>query len=40
MLTTLLVSTLVFTVLYVGFVTARYGLLLSGEAREELHDDS
>ena len=40
MLTTLLVSTLVFTVLYVGFVTARYGLLLSAEAREELADDS
>ena len=40
MLTTLLVSTLVFTVLYVGFVTARYGLLLSDEARQESRDDS
>ena len=38
MLTTLLVSTLVFTVLYVGLVTARYGLALAGEAREEAHD--
>ena len=35
MLTTLLVSTLVFTVLYVGLVTARYGLSLADEAREE-----
>ena len=40
MLTTLLVSTLVFTVLYVGFVTARYGLLLTEEAREGSRDDS
>lgn len=38
MLTTLLVSTLVFTVLYVGLVTARYGLTLAGEAREEARD--
>jgi heme exporter protein C len=35
MLTTLLWSTLVFTVLYVGFVTVRYGLSLAEEAREE-----
>ena len=28
-------STLVFTVLYVGFVTARYGLSLAEEARED-----
>jgi heme exporter protein C len=34
MLRTLLVSTLVFTVLYVGFVTTRYGLALSQELRE------
>lgn len=38
MLTTLLVSTLVFTVLYAGFVTARYGLSLGDEAREESRD--
>ena len=38
MLTTLLVSTLVFTVLYVGLVTARYGLVLAEEAREEARD--
>ncbi|HJR17495.1 MAG TPA: cytochrome c biogenesis protein CcsA [Gemmatimonadales bacterium] len=38
MLTTLLVSTLVFTVLYVGFVIARYGLSLSADAREESRD--
>jgi len=38
MLTTLLVSTLVFTVLYAGFVSARYGLALSDEAREESRD--
>ncbi len=38
MLTTLLVSTLVFTVLYVGLVTARYGLALVDEAREEARD--
>lgn len=35
MLRTLLISTLVFTVLYLGFVTARYGLGLAEEAREE-----
>jgi heme exporter protein C len=38
MLTTLLVSTLVFTVLYVGLVTARYGLVLVDEAREAARD--
>jgi heme exporter protein C len=38
MLTTLLVSTLVFTLLYLGFVTARYGLALADEAREEARD--
>ena len=38
MLTTLLLSTLVFTLLYVGFVTARYGLSLSEEAREDADD--
>lgn len=38
MLTTLLVSTVVFTVLYVGLVTARYGLALAHEAREEARD--
>ncbi len=35
MLTTLLVSTLVFTVMYIGFVTSRYGLALAEESREE-----
>ena len=35
MLTTLLLSTVVFTVLYVGFVTVRYGLSLAEEARED-----
>src|SRR3954453_388032 len=35
MLRTLLVSTLVFTVLYLGFVTARYGLALEQELREQ-----
>ena len=34
MLRTLLVSTLVFTLLYAGFVTARYGLALADERRE------
>jgi heme exporter protein C len=34
MLRTLLISTLVFTLLYVGFVTARYGLALAEEARD------
>jgi heme exporter protein C len=38
MLTTLMVSTLVFTLLYVGFVTTRYGLSLADEAREEFRD--
>ena len=38
MLRTLLISTLVFTVLYLGFVTARYGLGLAEEAREEARD--
>jgi heme exporter protein C len=38
MLSTLLVSTLVFTVLYVGLVTARYGLALADEAAEEARD--
>src|SRR5215213_4964265 len=38
MLRTLLVSTLVFTVLYVGFVTARYGIALAEELREEEPD--
>src|SRR5215211_8428098 len=35
MLTTLLVSTVVFTLLYVGFVTTRYGLTLAEEIRED-----
>jgi heme exporter protein C len=38
MLTTLLISTVVFTLLYLGFVTARYGLVLADEAREEARD--
>jgi heme exporter protein C len=38
MLTTLLVSTLVFTALYLGFVTTRYGLAVADEAREEAGD--
>jgi heme exporter protein C len=38
MLTTLLVSTLVFTLLYLGLVTARYGLALAEEVREEPRD--
>jgi heme exporter protein C len=38
MLRTLLVSTLVFTVLYVGLVTLRYALALAEEAREEAAD--
>ncbi len=37
MLRVLLVSTAVFTLLYIGFVTVRYGLALAAEARE-LHD--
>jgi heme exporter protein C len=39
MLRTLLISMAVFTVLYLGFVTARYGLALAEEAREEGGDD-
>ncbi len=38
MFSTLLISTLVFTVLYLGFVTTRYGLALADEAREEARD--
>jgi heme exporter protein C len=38
MLRTLLISTLVFTLLYVGFVTARYGLALAEEAREDARE--
>src|SRR3954452_17358129 len=38
MLRTLLISTLAFTVLYVGFVTARYGIALAEEMREEETD--
>jgi heme exporter protein C len=38
MLTTLLVSTLVFTLLYIGLVTARYGVALADELREEARD--
>ncbi len=34
MLRTLLISTLVFTILYVGLVTVRYGIALAEEARE------
>lgn len=37
MLRTLLVSTLMFTLLYVGLVTLRYGIGLAAEARED-HD--
>jgi heme exporter protein C len=35
MLRTLLLSTVVFTLLYLGFVTTRYGLALADEARED-----
>src|SRR3954471_15139270 len=35
MLRTLLISVVVFTVLYLGFVTTRYGLALAEELREE-----
>jgi hypothetical protein len=35
MLRTLLISTVVFTLLYLGFVTARYGLALAEEAQED-----
>ena len=38
MLRTLLVSALVFTVLYVGLVSLRYGLALVEEAVEEAGD--
>lgn len=38
MLRTLLVSTLVFTVLYIGLVTLRYGLGLAEDAHEEAAD--
>jgi heme exporter protein C len=37
MLRTLLVSTVVFTLLYLGFVMARYGLALVEEARDQPH---
>jgi heme exporter protein C len=38
MLRTLLISALVFTLLYVGLVTLRYGLSLAEEARDEAAD--
>jgi len=38
MLRTLLISTLVFTLLYVGLVTLRYGLGLAEDARDEAAD--
>jgi heme exporter protein C len=38
MLRTLLISALVFTLLYVGLVTLRYGLTLAEEARDEAAD--
>jgi heme exporter protein C len=38
MLRTLLISTLVFTLLYVGFVTTRYGIALGEELQEEEGD--
>ena len=38
MLRTLMISMLVFTVLYIGFVTARYGLALANEIREGRSD--
>jgi len=38
MLRTLLVSTAVFTLLYIGLVTMRYGLAVAEEAREESGD--
>jgi heme exporter protein C len=38
MLHTLLISTAVFTLIYFGFVTARYGLALAEEIREEARD--
>jgi heme exporter protein C len=39
MLRTLLLSTVVFMLLYLGFVTTRYGLALADDAREEARDD-
>jgi hypothetical protein len=38
MLRTLLISTGVFTLLYVGLVTLRYGLALAEDARDEAPD--
>jgi heme exporter protein C len=38
MLRTLLISFVVFTLIYFGFVTARYGLALAEEIREEARD--
>ncbi|MFL5495830.1 MAG: cytochrome c biogenesis protein CcsA [Gemmatimonadales bacterium] len=38
MLRTLLVSTVVFTLLYIGLMTMRYGLAAAEEAREEIGD--
>jgi heme exporter protein C len=38
MLRTLLIATLVFTLLYLGLVTARYGLAVADEVREEARD--
>ncbi|HEX3276168.1 MAG TPA: cytochrome c biogenesis protein CcsA [Gemmatimonadales bacterium] len=38
MLRTLLVSTVVFTVLYIGLVTLRYGLALAEDVRDEVMD--
>jgi heme exporter protein C len=38
MLRTLLISTVVFTLLYLGLVTTRYGLALEQELREEAAD--
>jgi heme exporter protein C len=40
MLRTLLISTVVFTLLYAGLVSVRYGLALIEEAREESADDA
>jgi heme exporter protein C len=40
MLRTLLISTAVFTLIYLGFVATRYGLTLAQEAREEAGDGS
>jgi hypothetical protein len=38
MLRTLLISFTVFTVLYLGFVMTRYGLMLAEEFKEEARD--